>query len=97
MTRAWIDRYALEHAIAPRFTSVPLAPITDGDGIASVILVGTHPNPCRCTVELLATGERMFATVRNLYEYPIHLREAFDCLVVEGKLEWWGRINEVQY
>ena len=96
MTKAWIDRYALENHIVPKF-DVPLEPIKEGDGIVSVVLIGTHPNPCRCTVEVLATGEHRFATVRNLYQYPIHLREAFDCVQVPDNLEWYAKPNEVAY
>jgi hypothetical protein len=96
MTKAWIDAYALSNHIVPKF-QLGLEQIRPGNGVASVRLIGTHPNPEICSVEKLADGKRMFAHIRNIMQFPIHLNECFDCLDVGGKLEWVGRYNDCQY
>lgn len=97
MTRKWIYDYAVSHGIVPAFFDGALNRIKKGDGVVSVRLVGTHPNPCRCTVEIIATGEREFCSVRNLYQFPIHYREAFDAKRVEMNLEWMAYLNACKY
>lgn len=97
MTRRWIDAYALEHGIVPRYAEMCIKPIEKNDGVVTVVLIGTHPNPTKCTVELVATGEREFANVRDLYRHPIHLRECFQCRRIEMTLNWVAQLNEVAY
>lgn len=97
MTKGWVLDYAAEHGIVPNFAEGALKQILPGDGVVSVRLVGTHPNPCRCTVEIVATGEREFCTVRNLYQFPIHYLEAFDAKRVEMNLEWMACLNACRY
>ena len=96
MTKAWIDKYALDKHIMPNF-AIKLEPIKAGDGIASVRLIGTHPNLEMCAVEKLSDGSRCFAHVRNLLKFPIHFREGFDCRVIGHRLEWVYNLNEVAY
>lgn len=96
MTKAWIDAYALQHHLMPNF-NIKLTPITSGDGVVSVRLIGTHPNLEMCGVEKLSDGSRMFAHVRNLLTYPIHFREGFDCRQVGTRLEWVHNLNDVIY
>ena len=95
-TKAWIDKYALDKHIMPNF-AIKLEPIKAGDGIASVRLIGTHPNLEMCAVEKLSDGSRCFAHVRNLLKFPIHFREGFDCRVIGHRLEWVYNLNEVAY
>ena len=96
MTKAWIDAYALNNHIVPKF-GVALEPIRPRNGVASVRLIGTHPNPEICSVEKVSDGKRMFAHIRNIMQFPIHLNECFDCMIIEGKLKWAGRYNDCQY
>ena len=96
MTMKWINEYALAHGIVPDFVNKPLKKIVE-DRVVSVRLVGTHPNPCRCTVEIVATGDREFCTVRNMYQFPIHLNEIFDVLRIENRLEWVHSLNDCKY
>ena len=93
MTRAWVDRYALDHGLVPQYTSVSAKPVQANDCVVTVKLIGTHPNPCIVMVEVLATGERRFARVKDMRSHPIHLSEQFDCIVVEGVLEWSSVCN----
>ena len=48
-------------------------------------------------VETIAGAKRCFARVRNLDEYPISLGEVFDCIEVNGHLEWINKYNSVKY
>lgn len=96
MTMKWINEYALSHGIVPDFVTKPLKKIVT-DNVVSVRLVGTHPNPCRCTVEIIATGDREFCSVRNMYQFPIHYKEIFDVLRIENRLEWIQSLNECRY
>lgn len=95
MTRAWVDRYALDHHVVPDFTA-PLLP-TEGRYV-SVRLIGTTPNLCLVQVELEATGEREFCRTRNQKVYPMHFMEAFSAVrLSDGQLEWIHEPNAMKY
>lgn len=94
MTRDWIDRYALAHGTVPQYLTVGAKPVQPNDGCVSCVLVQTFPNPSKVTVEIVATGRREIATVRNMYQHPMRLRQAFDCVRTLGdRLEWTARWN----
>ena len=63
----------------------------------TVRLVGTAPNRTMAIIERISDGKREFAHVRDLGVYPIHYLETFDCLRVEGRLEWAAKPNEAVY
>jgi hypothetical protein len=96
MTKAWIDEYALKSGIVPNF-SVELKPIAAGTKVVSVKCIGGHPSRTVLIVETIADAKRCFARVRNLDEYPISLGEVFDCIDVNGHLEWVNKYNSVKY
>lgn len=96
MTKAWIDEYALKNGIVPNF-SVELKPIAADTKVVSVKCIGGHPSRMVLIVETIADAKRCFARVRNLDEYPISLGEVFDCIEVNGHLEWINKYNSVKY
>ena len=96
MTKAWIDEYALKSGIVPSF-SVELKPIAADSKVVSVKCIGGHPSRTVLIVETIADAKRCFARVRNLDEYPISLGEVFDCIDVNGHLEWVQKYNSVKY
>lgn len=96
MTKAWIDEYALKKGIVPNF-SVELKPIAADTKVVSVKCIGGHPSRMVLIVETIADAKRCFARVRNLDEYPISLGEVFDCIEVNGHLEWINKYNSVKY
>lgn len=96
MTKAWIDEYALKNGILPNF-SVELKPIAADTKVVSVKCIGGHPSRTVLIVETIADAKRCFARVRNLDEYPISLGEVFDCIDVNGHLEWVQKYNSVKY
>ncbi len=95
MTREWIERYAHAHGINIHLES--LKPIPADTRVVSVRLVGSHTNLEVASVERLSDGSRGYARVRNLQQFPIHIGECFDCLNVNGKLEWCGKLNNCRY
>lgn len=96
MMKAWIDEYALKNGIVPNF-SVELKPIAADTKVVSVKCIGGHPSRMVLIVETIADAKRCFARVRNLDEYPISLGEVFDCIEVNGHLEWVNKYNSVKY
>jgi hypothetical protein len=96
MTRRWIDEYALKNHFLPNF-SVRLEAIAADTNVVTVKCIGGHPSRTVVIVECLADGKRGFARVRDLDQFPILLGEQFDCIEINGHLEWVGRLNAVRY
>lgn len=96
MTRKWIASWACQHGFVPRFDDAE--PIREGDGIVSCVLIQPWRNPSFAVVEIVATGERETARVRDMTQFPMRARQAFDCMrTVGGRLEWTGRPNAAEW
>lgn len=95
MTKDWVFGMAGKMGVDVRKLS-QLEKIAEGDKIATVRLVGTWPNIQRVTVELLATGEKKIATVRD--SRLMHLYDEFDCRAYAPDVLMYDEsINRCQY
>ena len=93
MTKAWVEKKALELHVVPDF--VKLVPIVHPTGIVSAKLIGVWPNTQRVTAEIVATGERKIVWVKD--STLMHLNEIFDCVESGNEFYWRADINGMTY
>lgn len=93
MTREWIEKKALEIHHVPIFEL--LVPIPDDTQVVSVSFKAAVPNINRAVVEVLKTGERQIAWVKDNRE--IYLNEVFDCSRSGSGLSWDRELNKTIY
>ena len=93
MTWDWIARKAVELHVTPDLGR--LVPIAEGDGVVSCTLAAVVLNPQRVVADVVATGERRVAWVRD--SSLMRLREAFDCIDDHGVLSARADLNDCVY
>lgn len=93
MTREWIEKKALEIHQVPKFEL--LIPIPENTQAVSVSFKAAVPNINRAVVEVLKTGERQVAWVKDNRE--IYLNEVFDCTNSGSGLSWDRELNNAVY
>lgn len=93
MTREWIEKKALEIHHVPNFEL--LVPIPENTQAVSVSFKAAVPNINRAVVEVLKTGERQVAWVKDNRE--IYLNEVFDCTNSGSGLSWDRELNNAVY